>query len=310
MGNVVRPLISYVCTTYNCVRFVGDAVKSALEQTYSPLEIIFSDDCSTDGTFEEIKRLVANYHGPHKVILNQNERNLGISQHMNKAYIELPKGEIIIAAHGDDMSKPERTSVTYEFLRTHPDVTAVSFGLIAIDENGNRVPMHDAVVKRIHYYEFRKGGGNIPAHSRAFYKKVMVSFGPLEKDCPTEDELITNRALLLGKNAFLPECMVTYRKHSGSMSNPENFSKFPLDKIIKQENKDMIKAVKDGLISEEERKNYYDKLKNSSEIRAKYRVFFSIRNLSSLLDLLRDKRITVRGRLKYIKQYISFLMHK
>jgi glycosyltransferase involved in cell wall biosynthesis len=46
---------------YNHERFIAEAVRGALSQTYSPLEIIISDDCSTDRTFEIIQSEVAGY---------------------------------------------------------------------------------------------------------------------------------------------------------------------------------------------------------------------------------------------------------
>ena len=49
------PLVSVVIITYNHEQFIRDAVRSAFEQTYEPLEIIFSDDFSSDRTFEIIK---------------------------------------------------------------------------------------------------------------------------------------------------------------------------------------------------------------------------------------------------------------
>ena len=41
-----RPLVTFYVIAYNQSRFVREAVESALAQTYSPLEILLSDDCS------------------------------------------------------------------------------------------------------------------------------------------------------------------------------------------------------------------------------------------------------------------------
>src|SRR4051794_34557301 len=103
-----RPAVTFFVMTYNQSRFVREAVQGALAQTYQPLEILFSDDCSTDGTFEIIQETVKNYSGPHTIVLNRNERNLGVSEHLNKI-VALANGELIIAADGDDVSNPHRT---------------------------------------------------------------------------------------------------------------------------------------------------------------------------------------------------------
>ncbi|MEI3219542.1 MAG: glycosyltransferase [Lachnoclostridium sp.] len=304
-----KPLISYVVTTHNIEKYVRESVECAFAQTYSPLEIVLSDDCSTDHTFDIMKKMVEEYTGCHKIVLNRNEQNLGITKHMNKAYLELASGEIIIAAHGDDISKAERTELSYNYLKDHPEVTALSFSIDAIDEDGNFLKQHSAIVNDIHLYDFEKGG-NIPAPSRAFYKKVMTIFGPLNEDCPTEDELISFRSLMLGTNAFLPNHMVQYRKHSGSSSNPENFARFPLDKILKQQDDDMCKAIQWGYISEEQRQRKYEILERLMQIRKRYRIYFANRKARDLVNLVLFPKVPLRLKVHYIKEHIEYLNNK
>ena len=52
-----KPLISFLLLTYNQENYIQDAINGALAQTYSPLEIIISDDCSTDGTYKKIEEI-------------------------------------------------------------------------------------------------------------------------------------------------------------------------------------------------------------------------------------------------------------
>ena len=68
----VKPLISYCLITYNQEKYIKEAVLSALSQTYHPLEIIISDDCSTDNTFDIVRETINNYLGGHNIILNLN----------------------------------------------------------------------------------------------------------------------------------------------------------------------------------------------------------------------------------------------
>lgn len=304
-----KPLVSYVVTTYNIEKYVEESVRCAFEQTYSPLEIVLSDDCSTDSTFEIMERMAKEYTGPHKIVLNRNKKNLGITKHMNKAYLELATGEIIVAAHGDDLSRLDRTEKSVEYLANHPEVTAVSFSIDAISEEGKILREHSAIVDKIHIYTF-ESGGNIPAPSRAFYKRVLTTFGPLNDDCPTEDELISFRALMLGENAFLPEHMVQYRKHSGSNSNPENFAKFPLEKILKQQDDDMKKGIELGLITEEDRQEKYEILEKMTEIRKRYRVYFAKRKIIDLIKLVCYHDVTLKMKLHYIREHVEYIGRK
>lgn len=300
-----KPLISYVLTAYNIEEFIAESVQYAFAQTYSPLEIILSDDCSTDKTYEIMCSMTAEYKGPHQIILNRNESNLGITKHMNRAYLELANGDIIVSAHGDDISFPERTQKSYDFLSANPDFTAVSFCMKAIDKDGKPIPgsQHSVLVDHMVVVDFEKGG-NIPAPSRAFYKSVMTEFGPLRDDCPTEDELISFRSLMFGKNALLPGTMVLYRKHEKSSSNPVFFSKFPLEKILLQQDADMEYAVKKGLLTEQQRTEKYISLVRLMKIRKTYRNFLAHGSLKDFLKLICLKEIDMRQRLHYFKEAI------
>jgi glycosyltransferase involved in cell wall biosynthesis len=88
------PLVSFVLIAYNQEQFIAEAIQGAFAQTYSPLEIILSDDCSRDGTFRIMEEMANAYHGPHTVILNRNPKNLGIGGHVNRV-MELAQGEWI-----------------------------------------------------------------------------------------------------------------------------------------------------------------------------------------------------------------------
>ena len=305
-----RPLISYVVTAYNIEQFIKEAIECAFAQTYSPLEIVLSDDCSTDGTFEIMKEMAANYYGPHKIKLNRNEQNLGITRHMNKAYLELATGEIIIAAHGDDVSTPDRTQVMTEFLLNNPEVTQAACSAIVVDEHDN--PYDSYVqngVKVDQLREYRFGSGaHVAIGFSAFRRIIMDYFGPLGDKCPTEDDPIGFRAILLGNIAFLPDKMIKYRKHSGSNSRPELFEKFPLDEIFNQNITDMDIALKNDIITQKQYDDEKQRLFKSKEIRKLYRVYFSRRTLRSLFRLLRCEFINNRRRISYIREHLEFLV--
>ena len=298
-----KPLISYVLTAYNLENYIRQSIECAFAQTYSPLQIVLSDDCSTDRTFDIMKEMAEAYQGPHSIKLNRNSRNLGITQHMNKAYLELADGEIIVAAHGDDLSVPDRTSVCYDYLSQHPACTAVSGGMQAVmhQEDGSIIPApgHSAVVRKIHTYRF-DSCANIPAPSRCFYKRVMEEFGPLHPSCPTEDELISFRALMLGENAFLPEVLVTYRKHAGSNSNISNFAKFPLNKIVEQQLRDMLFALGKGWISDDQLMGMTKALIEYKEKRERYRRYLSQPTWINLFYYVFSGKMSIRHGVKMV----------
>lgn len=99
-----RPIVSYCLFTYNQELYVRESLEAALHQTYSPLEIIISDDCSSDHTVRILKEIINPYSGPHEIILNVNDQNLGIGAHVSKVMMELCSGDYIVMVGGDDVS--------------------------------------------------------------------------------------------------------------------------------------------------------------------------------------------------------------
>lgn len=106
-----NPLITFALFTYNHEKYIREAINGALAQVYEPLEIIVSDDCSTDRTFEIISEICSDYKGKHRLLINRNNSNIGsrgIGGHVNKVF-EMSSGELFVFAAGDDVSLPDRT---------------------------------------------------------------------------------------------------------------------------------------------------------------------------------------------------------
>ncbi|MEI7947344.1 MAG: glycosyltransferase family A protein, partial [bacterium] len=134
-----HPLISFCLFTYNQEPFIREAVEGALAQTYSPLEIILSDDCSTDRTFDNMQQMLADYKGPHKIILNRNDVNLGLAAHVNKVF-SLAKGELFIMAAGDDVSLPQRTErIVTEWILHDKIPSVISSSHCLIEQTGRKI---------------------------------------------------------------------------------------------------------------------------------------------------------------------------
>jgi glycosyltransferase involved in cell wall biosynthesis len=108
-----RPLVTFALFAYNQERFIREAIEGAFGQTYEPLEIILSDDCSTDNTFGMMREAAAAYHGPHRVRLNRTETNIGVFRHLLEV-VAMAEGELMVLAAGDDISLPERAGVFVE----------------------------------------------------------------------------------------------------------------------------------------------------------------------------------------------------
>jgi glycosyltransferase involved in cell wall biosynthesis len=212
--------VTLALIAYNQEPFIGEAIHGALSQTFEPLEILISDDCSTDGTYAAMARAVQDYVGPHAVRLNCNDHNLGLAGHLNQVMV-LAQGQLIVIAAGDDISLPERVAkivLAYESSKRQ----ALSLYSNALKVNAAGEPeglymqppeerTHDVVMMAS-----RLGG--VLGSTHAWDRRVFEVFGPLDERVTREDAVIPFRSALLGKIQFLPEPLVLYRRH-GTNSN-------------------------------------------------------------------------------------------
>lgn len=98
----VEALVSICITSYNYGRYLRDAIESALAQTYPHIEVVISDNASTDSTRE----VLAEYKNHSRVRVFINERNVGLCKNHNLA-IERACGEYIVVLSADDIIFPE-----------------------------------------------------------------------------------------------------------------------------------------------------------------------------------------------------------
>ena len=212
------PLVTFALIAYNQEQYVAEAIAAAFAQTYSPLEIILSDDCSRDSSFEIMQRAVKEYKGPHRVILNRNSLNLNIGGHVN-AVAALAEGELIVIAAGDDISHPLRTQQLiqrWNALERPPAVLCSDFE--PIDSASNPVDLNGEAVCKGPFLIENMARGDICGlgATAAVSKSLFSSFPPLHTTVRHEDRVFPFRALLLGGTvAVVDEKLVQYRVEGG-----------------------------------------------------------------------------------------------
>jgi glycosyltransferase involved in cell wall biosynthesis len=137
-----QPHITVAMITYNHEKFVGDAVRSILGQTYRDFELVIVDDGSTDGTAEVIRGL----HDERIVYLRQ--ENQGPSEARNTA-LRIARGTLIAQMSGDDVAEPARLERQVAHHRDRPNSVLFSHCTF-IGEDGSAIddPRRKAVLNR------------------------------------------------------------------------------------------------------------------------------------------------------------------
>jgi glycosyltransferase involved in cell wall biosynthesis len=215
---------------YNQAGQIGDAVRSALAQTYQPLEIIISDDASNDATFAAIESALAGYSGPHRVITRRNTANLGISAHLSQI-AQLAHGELLFVAAGDDMSTPTRCERVVDFWLAHerrPDLIATD--LADMDEAGHvheRLSPTELDTYR-GFDDWLAGRPWLIGAAHTWSRRLFERFGPMLPGAAAEDQIMVLRAILSGGAMSLREPLVRYRR--GGLSRKRRYGS--VDELI------------------------------------------------------------------------------
>ena len=219
-AGAARPLVTLVILAYNQERFVAEAIRGALAQTWQPLEILVSDDASTDATFEVARSEVATYGGPHQVSLRRNPFNLGFIPHLN-ALAAAAQGELIVIAAADDVCLPQRVERLAEaWLAAGKPMACLWSNVVTIDAASRRgatlLPPGGASARTAE--GIVRDARGIIGCSEACCRRLFEVFGPLPAAAFQEDVALSFRAVMAGGIFYVDEPLVLYRRHPESMT--------------------------------------------------------------------------------------------
>lgn len=228
-----KPLVTFALITYNQEKYIVDALNSVFLQDYPNLEVIISDDGSSDNSWKIIQDKVADYRGIHSIKINRNIVNLGVGGHINLVN-KLAAGRIVVVGAGDDISLPNRVSRIVDGWRRHGGHAALFHSACMLMDNLS-IP--------IRYFSFKKNpsfmaapdilkkNASVIGATEAWDKVLFEVFGDLNESLVHEDHALTFRAALLQKKiAFLDEPLVRYRQHTGVSSSYGSWYITPSDR--------------------------------------------------------------------------------
>ena len=228
------PKLSYVVLSYNREKYVRAAIESAFAQDYEgELEYIFSDDCSTDRTFEIIKECVAAYKGTRRVIVTQTPQNLHLAGNTNHA-VQFVTSDWIVRADDDDIAIPDRCSIIGKAISTCPEATCVftkmeKFTDLQESEILSKQGEQTTPYPEIQIHDIRDGFDPLRAFSaplclhQVWSMKHFRQFGPLPNDANYVDDVVAlYRSSILGKCIIIDAVTMYIRGGSGNMSRGQD----------------------------------------------------------------------------------------
>lgn len=224
-----QPLVSILVSNYNYAQYISETIESALNQTYSNIELIICDDGSTDDSV----RIIEEYQRKDSRVRLIAKPNGGQASGFNAAYAA-SRGEVIALLDSDDTFLPHKVERIVADFQAHPEA---GFGLhrvirMSADRRRQGVwPMSASLPCGWYGDSLLDEGGIIPymppTSGLSFHRDIAERMFPLPVEpilvrCP--DQLITRLAPALTPITADGEALAEYRLHNANNYGPDRVS--------------------------------------------------------------------------------------
>jgi glycosyltransferase involved in cell wall biosynthesis len=237
----LQPLVSIIVTTYNAAKFVVETLESAKAQSYQPIELIISDDCSTDNTIELCTKWLQEnkHHFTHTAIITV-PINTGVSANCNRC-IQAANANWIKLIAGDDILLPNCIADNMQFVQTNVDAAIVFSKVMLYNNNFEQqnylvtypdpYPMNimDPHFTAAHQYQQLLLSDRINYTPSSFFnKQAIINVGGFDE----ENKLMEDYPMWLKltkaniKLSYFDIPTVGYRRHQAAANNMQNNTLF------------------------------------------------------------------------------------
>lgn len=212
-----QPLVSVTVITYNSSSYIISGLESVKEQTYPNIELIVSDDCSTDNTVEVVQRwLDENGSRFVRTQLVTTDKNTGVAGNCNRAIVPC-KGEWIKMLSGDDKFLPYTIERYVHYVNENPEakICFAKLHFFGIEEKWRE--WHNSHYENMFYCKIRNKDVEsqykeilkklcVPGPGLFFKKELYDSVGGFDEKYPfCEEWPFTLRVLKQGNRIYFIE---------------------------------------------------------------------------------------------------------
>lgn len=211
------PLISVIALCYNHEKYLWESLLSVVNQSYSAIELIIVDDCSTDNSRQLIEAFTQKF--PAFIIFN--DVNQGNCRSFNKA-LSIAQGIFIIDLATDDVMLPNRLMSQIElFNRLDENVGIVFSNAVFINEHaevGKLLYSPNQIIPEGDIYTKLLTESYILPATMMIRKTVLEQLNGYDESLAYEDFDFWVRSSRQWHYAYCPEVLMQQRKLSGSLS--------------------------------------------------------------------------------------------
>ena len=244
------PKVSFLVLTYNQENYIYDAIMSGCSQDYEgEMEIVVSDDASTDRTQQEIERAIRDNTSQFCIRYNRQNTNQGIGGNMHDG-LALCSGDIIVYNDGDDVSLSHRVSHSVNIFAQYRDVLLVGTEINWLC-NGQECPLesHPKEPSLTSLSDCINDGmrWNLWGCTLAYRREIIDQYPEMLRTTPTSDTWIRLRAYMLyadKKTVYASnEVCLNYRIHEKQLTNATNIKQMNRTHLSQQYWRDYLYAL-------------------------------------------------------------------
>lgn len=237
---------SVIVMTYNSSDTIIETLNSILDLKYDlkKLEIIISDDCSSDSTNQYVDEWLENnrnlfYASSHLISI----RNFGICNNLNKG-VNVSRGKWLKLIAGDDKLMPTFLVDNFKYCDENPDAKIVFSSVVAFDSNTGKelYNLPDSIGRKYFSYDSNKQFEMLlfecfpPAPSVLISKDLIKGFGLFDEDFLSEDHQTWLKLTKAGVRLhFINVNTVYYRKNDSSITSSKINVVSTFNRAIKDE---------------------------------------------------------------------------
>lgn len=207
-----KPLVSVVLCTFNGEKYLGAQLDSILRQTYTPIELIISDDASSDGTRDLLQRYEIN---PRVKIFYQ-EKNIGLAKNFAFASSKA-KGQYIAYSDQDDIWAEDKIE---QLQRAIGNSLLIYSDSELVNENGIQLGKKLSDIRNMYTGSDSRGYvfySVVWGHGMLVKRELLSISQPLPETIH-HDVWLAFKALTHGGIIYLDKVLTRYRQHAGSSS--------------------------------------------------------------------------------------------
>jgi len=254
-----QPEVTVLMPAYNAGKFIGEAIKSVLEQSFPDFELLIINDGSTDDTV----KIIRSFNDPRIVVIRQDNKGVSSALNLGLSYAKAP---YIARFDADDVCMPNRLKVQYDFITAHPDYGIIGSAADYVDATGHYIFTHHPAGHLNEELQQLKYSVCPFIHSSVFYRKDLVmSMGGYNEHAYTyEDHFLWVNLLNNAKACNLSQALIKVRLNPESITIDEKWRSRKFRSIKYATLKERVISSAQGIELYQSEKQFSKKIKEGA----------------------------------------------